>query len=88
MLVNYCILAKVLGLAQATKQTREGVSVELGLSALEQRKKIIEAASFITLAIELFSTSWTLSCIPYHSRDSNYYKRLGNNSSAVQHTRK
>ena len=39
-----CILAKVLGLAQATKQTREGVSVGLGLPGLEQRKKIIEAA--------------------------------------------
>ena len=46
MLVNYnsCILAKDLGLAQVTKQTREGVSVGLGLSGLEQRKKIIEAA--------------------------------------------
>ena len=44
MLVNYCILAKVLGLAQVTKQTREGVSVGLGLPGLEQRKKIIEAA--------------------------------------------
>ena len=44
MLFNYCILAKVLGLTQATKQTREGVSVGLRLSTLEQRKKIIEAA--------------------------------------------